>query len=241
MLERHNNTSGIRGLLNHHLSNDDLNDIYNQIRMLEPLITQDLLTMSKELGIDFQGLEFTAKTAISIEDKLQRLEKQSIDYDAEAKLLEMKDIIRYTEICKHEDIANITRETIDRMKDKGYVLSGIANYYNSQYPDTEYKGMHLNFISPYGQEIEVQVHSPESFAAKQEGHSLYEKMRAVATLERDKEDLKKEITRIHGTIQNPPGIETLPTKYENPDKMQIIKERREKVDIEFMETSSFSK
>lgn len=38
------------------------------------------------------------------------------------------------------------------MEKQGYALSGVKNYFSHPYPDTGYKGMHLNFISPYGQE-----------------------------------------------------------------------------------------
>ena len=51
--------------------------------------------------------------------------------------------------------------------------------------------MHLNFISPYGQEIELQVHSKSSFDAKQEGHTLYERIRKMSTLKKRCNKIKR--------------------------------------------------
>ena len=61
------------------------------------------------------------------------------------------------------------------------------------------------------------MHSKESFDAKQKGHELYEKIRAVSTLKRDKEAMKEEIKRIHGIVKNPPNIEAI-HDYKMPQK-----------------------
>lgn len=94
--------------------------------------------------------------ASSVEDKLLRSEaahsKDGRSFFPKDSLLQFKDAIRYTEICDHDNITQITKRTIDAMEKQGYALSGVKNYFSHPYPDTGYKGMHLNFISPYGQE-----------------------------------------------------------------------------------------
>ena len=207
--------SGTMAMVNHTFTSEQLNDKifyeYNKIRVIEPLITSTMNSVADNLGTEFSGLEYSVKTAPSVEDKLLRAEKKDMSgkFSPKQELSNLKDIIRYTEICNHKDIASVTKDTIEFMKEQGYTLSGTKNYYTNQFEATGYKGIHLNFISPYGQEIELQVHSKESFDAKQKGHELYEKIRAVSTLKKDKEEMKEEIKRIHGMIKNPPNIETI--------------------------------
>lgn len=46
-------------------------------------------------------------------------------------------------------------------------------------------------ITPGGQKFEFQVHSKESFEAKQEGHKLYEIIRSEKISDEDKAEAKK--------------------------------------------------
>lgn len=215
--------SGTMAMVNHTFTSEQLNDKlfyeYNKIRVIEPLITSAINNVADNLETEFSGLEYSVKTAPSVEDKLLRAEKRDTSgrFSPKRELANFKDMIRYTEICNHRDIASVTKDTIEFMKEQGYTLSGTKNYYTHPFGATGYKGIHLNFISPYGQEIELQVHSKESFDAKQKGHELYEKIRAVSTLKRDKEAMKEEIKRIHGIVKNPPNIEAI-HDYKMPQK-----------------------
>jgi hypothetical protein len=239
--------TGNRGIIDKYLCNSDpeLTLIYNEMRVLEPLITADMQQLSSSLGTGFAGTEFSVKTASSVEDKLQRAENeiqqdQSLighRFDPRSTLYALKDVIRYTEVCEHDTIMSVAKSTISELEDKGYTLSGIRNYYTAPYPDTGYQGLHLNFITPYGQEIELQVHSQESFEAKQAGHKLYEQIRSVSTLESDKEAMKMQINQVHSSIPKPQGYESLPVKYDLPDKDKIISERRARVDVDINMTS----
>ena len=215
--------SGTMAMTNHAFTSEQLNNKlfyeYNKIRVIEPLITSAICRVANHLETELSGLEYSVKTASSVEDKLLRAEKRDTSgrFSPKRELANFKDMIRYTEICNHKDITSVTKDTVEFMEEQGYTLSGIKNYYTNPFMATGYKGIHLNFISPYGQEIELQVHSKESFDAKQKGHELYEKIRAVSTLKRDKEAMKEEIKRIHGIVKNPPNIEAI-HDYKMPQK-----------------------
>lgn len=206
------------------------------MKKLEPLITSAINNVADNLETEFSGLEYSVKTAPSVEDKLLRAEKRDTSgrFSPKRELANFKDMIRYTEICNHRDIASVTKDTIEFMKEQGYTLSGTKNYYTHPFGVTGYKGIHLNFISPYGQEIELQVHSKESFDAKQKGHELYEKIRAVSTLKRDKEAMKEEIKRIHGIVKNPPNIEAIHDyKMPQKEKEKLLSIGKEQTLIEY--------
>lgn len=204
-------TSANMATIDHKLQGfTELQDEYDKIRFLEPLITHDLNNVVEENGTKLDGLQYSVKTASSITDKMERITntKQGKMTPKEA-LEKMTDLIRYTQICEHNDIFTVARQTIEALTSKGYMLSKVQNYYETPYKTTGYKGLHLNFISPQGQVFELQIHSEESFAAKQKGHELYEVIRAVSTPIEKKNELRPEIFRIHNTVPNPPGYNTL--------------------------------
>lgn len=180
-------------------------DEYDRLRASEYLITKDLLNVSNNLNTSWQGLEYSIKTAGSIEDKLDRITVDNPNLlNMQLKYI-LNDIFRYTQICKHEEIFNVAKKTITELENKGYILSLVNNYYKNPNSMTGYKGLHLNFITPSGLNLEIQVHSNESFMIKQKSHTLYEELRAVTTTDKDKEKISKEILDIHKKIKNPPG------------------------------------
>ena len=230
--------SGLQAKIDYKLNNDMLSKQelinmqrqYTAIRAIEPLITKDMENLSVKFNTNFTGLEYSVKTANSLQDKLQRLyQKKSVE---SVKLSQIQDIIRYTEICNHDDISEVAKKTINELENNGYKLSSINNYFIHPYPGTQYRGLHLNFLSPYGQPIELQVHSQTSFDAKMEGHKLYEQARSVSTPAKEKERLYLELQKIHSSFKNPKDIETIPNKIISPEERKEFLMSLEKVNIQ---------
>jgi len=232
--------SGNKSLVDSKFKNQkDIQNIYDKTRLAEPLITSDLVSLGDKINADFAGLKYSVKTASSIEDKIERTRadyKEAPDFlvpSDEKMFSNFTDVIRYTEIVQHDDIINKTKDTINELENKGYTLEKIKNYYMNPFPSTGYKGIHLNFISPYGQTFELQVHSNESFAAKQEGHELYEKIRSVSTNVENKEQLRKEIKQIHSSIPNPPEYRTLKNFRLSSEQIMECKNNCKKLNVRF--------
>lgn len=219
-----------------------LQEMYDKARLIEPLITDDLCELSDTLHTTWQGLEYAVKTPNSIEDKVERTVKNT-GAQPETVFSNMRDVIRYTQICEPRDIPQTTKDTISFLESKGYKLAQITNYYKNPFPQTGYKGMHLNFISPYGQMMELQIHSEHSFAIKQEGHDLYEQMRAISTPIEIKEKLAPQIKALHSQVHNPIGIMDI-NNYRMTDKeinehinsltptcVDIVKQQRDNINV----------
>ena len=72
--------SGTMAMVNHTFTSEQLNDKlfyeYNKIRVIEPLITSAINNVADNLETEFSGLEYSVKTAPSVEDKLLRAEKR---------------------------------------------------------------------------------------------------------------------------------------------------------------------
>lgn len=202
-----------------------LQEEYDKLRVVERITTHDVMRIARENGVELNGIEYSAKSASSVEDKLTRLEKKS--YIKPEKLLpKMNDLIRYTQICAHDDIFSVAKKTIESLEKEGYKLSVVNNYYKHNYPKTGYKGLHLNFITPQGRIMEMQIHSEGSFEAKQRGHELYEKIRAVSTPIEEKDRLQPLIYEIHQQVPDPPGYDSLDDYQMDPqERDELIKER----------------
>ena len=216
-------TAGERSVLN------SLTMQYNRERVCEPLITRDVMDAASSSGAKLDGLVYSAKTGNSVGDKLARsisgaslLGSDILMEDGRGKFLpnpdrlrsflshelqDTKDLVRYTEIVGHDDIPDKTLDLIKKMEEKGYIHCSTKNYYTNPFPGTGYMGMHTNFISPYGQIIEIQIHSEESFAAKQKGHALYEELRGNYNGVEDKEKKYAAIREIHQSVPLPAGYE----------------------------------
>ncbi len=198
----------------------EVQDDYDKIRLMEPLITEDLLQVANDQGNTLDGLVYSVKTASSVDDKISRMTASKPHVTSEKALKNLPDIVRYTQICKHDDIIKTAQDTKQKLEEKGYKLSVVRNYYLNPYPGTGYQGLHMNFISPQGVTFELQVHSEESFAVKQKGHEMYEVFRAVSTPIEKKEEIKPKIQELHGSVAKPSGYEQMPTFMLSPDEIR---------------------
>lgn len=87
------------------------------------------------------------------------------------------DAVRYTYQFDAADYARGYQDVCSHLGSEGYTLVRSTNTWDS--PD--YKGINTRWSTPEGPLFEVQFHTPDSFAAKQETHELYEKIRDPQT------------------------------------------------------------
>lgn len=246
-----NTVAGTKAMVNSHIENGvngfdncpaetlaSVNEIYMSKRLTEPLVTATLLDVAEELGTEFDGLQYAVKTASSVADKLARKQESAAQkgttFSAEQTVSEMGDILRYTEIAEHDEIFPVARQTIALLEAEGYVLSEVKNYFLTPFATTKYRGLHLSFITPYGDEMELQVHSRTSFDAKQAAHEIYEKARAVSTPAEEKPGLYEEAARIHGSFPNPAEYTSIQNYAMAADaKAEIIAERKQNTEVSY--------
>ncbi len=182
---------------------------YDKNRLLEPMITRDLLSITQKLGSKLEALDYSIKTASSVEDKIDREYKSGNLGSPETIFLSLTDSIRYTQICKKEDMVNFANMTIKTLEERGYKLTKIKNYFARPFPNTGYKGLHFNFLSPQGKIFELQLHTPESLMIKDEGHRRYEQARSISTPPETAKILYNEMVEIHSLAPTPDGIESI--------------------------------
>lgn len=180
--------------------------VYNMAKIMEPIITKDIIDICKKNHTITIGLEYAVKEASHVDEKLKMAEKEHgikpID-----KIKTIGDLVRYTQLCSHDNIADVTQNTIKQLKDKGYTITEVDNKFASPHKKTGYRGMHINAISPMGQKFELQIHSAESLDAKNRGHEIYKKIQSSDIDEEEKNVLKKQVKEIHSFFPQPNDID----------------------------------
>lgn len=182
---------------------------YDTARRAEPGITKDLVGISKQLGMEMTGLKYSVKTATSVENKVRRKSGgKRLTAKQEAQIIgQMGDLVRYTQMGKHTDLAKNTKIVMDTLQKSGYKIAKLDNKYLDK--NSDYKGIHLDVVSPSGQKFELQIHSKESMAVKNKLHPIYEKSRSMPKGSPERLRLEKQMREISAGLAMPDGINDL--------------------------------
>lgn len=185
---------------------------YNMAKANEPRITLDMLDIAHRLGTSMDGLEYSVKTASSVVSKIERKTDKALQAGETPKkdfeyVSETGDLLRYTQVVNHDEIAAKVRATVQLLEDKGYTVDEIDNKYLNE--EGRYKAVHLNATSPSGQHFEMQIHSPESLAASRATHTMYEEWRRPETSEERKAELFTMIKSTYDSMPLPKDIMSL--------------------------------
>jgi hypothetical protein len=84
-------------------------------------------------------------------------------------------------------------------------------YSENHWSDTQYKGINTRWVTPEGERFEVQLHSPESFHAKQRiTHEAYERLRNPLTQDDERRELVVFQQEVCSWVTAPEGAEEIP-------------------------------
>lgn len=187
-------------------------ELYQKIATQEPEISKDMCEIALDNGGQLYGLAYSCKTGKSMRSKIDRKNAKRIDdgkeplSDAEV-VAGLGDIVRYTQLCDHDKIAENTQKTIDKLKEKGYDVVEVDNKWLN--PENSYKGMHIGAVSPGGVTIELQIHSELSMRTKETVHPLYDVSREKTTPEAVGNVLVAETYSYTDAMPMPKGIENV--------------------------------
>jgi len=191
--------------------------IYDNIRNSEQKITSDVIDMSNDLGCNMSGLEFSMKAGSHFAEKIDRVrekrKKTNPDYNASDEEIAkgIGDCVRYTMMTDHNKMVENANKAIETFKKKGYKIDKVDNrfYPKEEGKDVDYKGIHLDVISPDGQKFEFQIHSDDTMGVKNVNHKIYEKTEGkdgVKRSEAEKKVLFNKMVENASKIPDPPGI-----------------------------------
>ena len=174
--------------------------------MNEKPITKDLVEIAgAEKGTMMYGLDFACKTGSSVADKIARKKEDHPDESDADIVRSMGDLVRYTALTGHDNIPNETNRMIKELNKRGYEIEEVDNKYLDK--GSDYHGVHISAKDPRsGQVFELQVHSKESMAVKEQLHPMYEKSRATDCDPKVKKTLHYRMKNLSAGLPDPKGL-----------------------------------
>jgi hypothetical protein len=147
---------------------------------------------------------FALKSPDRFKEKLAKLIMDEPDKPPEQHCSEIHDGIRYTFILDFEVYSSAVLRARDQLKEAGYELMVLKNTWSSP----EYKGINTRWLDP-GRDVlfEVQFHTAESWAGKQQTHDVYEKVNDRMTPTAERERLRGYQREIADRLQAPDGCD----------------------------------
>lgn len=149
----------------------------SEVKKYEPKITSVALNAANDADGECAHLEHRVKSPLSLARKISDEVDTSIlagnPVAAMAVAQSLKDVVRYTVVHQeHDKLAETTKNVAASLKANGWEITGYKNFYATE--DSPYKGIHLIGKTPSGIHSEVQVHSVDSLAVKNQNHVDYE-------------------------------------------------------------------
>ena len=154
------------------------------------------------------GLEFRLKEQDSMARKIRDDSAPGEKGSLNAAAAGVFDANRYTGLStNNDDYAAASQATLDSLRGQGYQVVQIKNTWNDQ--SNPYRGVNVKVVSPTGDQIELQFHTPDSHARKFEMHGLYEQQRLLEKGSPEWQALNDQMWAISESLGVPPGIEDL--------------------------------
>ena len=177
---------------------------YNNIRKLEPNITNDVKDIVNQLELKLEGLDFRLKTRESLGRKII---KDSIDDGVSGKEAfdKLKDVVRYTTVLPEDTFTEKYFEMQELIKSKGYSIIKVKNTWEK---GSNYKGINTT-LKKDKLNFEMQYHTDLSLQVKEKLHILYEEERLITTSLERKKELKEEMIKLSESIPEPKGVEKI--------------------------------
>ena len=120
---------------------------------------------------------------------------------------DIPDAVRYTYLFAEDHYSEAILRAHDSLEDQGFELQTRRNSWENQ----EYKGVNSRWLDQAsGQLFEVQFHTEQSWAAKQQTHQAYEGIAAATTSVSERERLRVYQRKVSSSVPIPPGALDIP-------------------------------
>jgi hypothetical protein len=181
-----------------------------RVREIEPEISEDVQVVEREnaYGGWLDGFEFRLKDEDRLKEKVaEGLAVIGPDASPKEILEQVPDAIRYTFCLTPETYTQGYYDIKERLESLGYEMYQSKNSWDA----AEYKGVNTRWVTQEGQRFEVQLHTPDSFHAKQYlTHRAYERIRNPLTTDVEREELEAFQREVSSWIQIPDGAAGIP-------------------------------
>jgi hypothetical protein len=180
-----------------------------RMRKAEPTISADLRSTEHDnrYGGWLEGFGNRRKGEDRLKEKVAERLAGEPDKPPSEVLRKVPDAVRYTFCLEQENYTRGYYDTKERMESRGYQMYESRNAWDG----AEYKGINTRWVTSEGQRFEVQLHTPESYHAKQYvTHDTYERIRNSLASDDERAELKAFQHEVCSYIQVPDGARDIP-------------------------------
>lgn len=170
----------------------------------EPETTSFLQSLQRA-GSTLAGLDFRLKGQQSLARKIRTDSHDKTKSEREA-ADSIHDVLRYTYELQTGSFADEFARIRAELEKAGYTLVKVKNTLKDA--GVTYRGVNCQFETPDGFKFELQFHTPESLALKEnELHKLYEEQRLPDTDPKRRAELVRRMIELSDGLATPPNIE----------------------------------
>lgn len=179
-----------------------VNAVYKRASELEPILTNDMLSIVKQSNGYLDGLDFRLKSIDSITRKVQTDIVRTGITEGES-LSKITDIVRYTTIFESKNFTRNYFRMQEILTEKGYNITRVKNTWRK---GAVYKGINT-IIEKDGIKFEMQYHTKQSFELKNgKLHELYEKARILNVSSEELKKLNEKMKDLSNQLETPANI-----------------------------------
>jgi hypothetical protein len=178
----------------------------DRVRQAEPEISKTMQGIEAEVpNARLVGLQYCLKGDDRFKEKVAREVLLKPDRSLAEIAERMPDAIRYTLECSEEGYVDSYREICSQLEDRGNDLVLRRNSWD----DPDYKGINTRWLTGDGQMFEVQIHTADSFQAKQLTHVAYERLRSRSAAYAERPELESFQQTVTSNVPVPHGVEAI--------------------------------
>ncbi len=165
-----------------------------------------------EAGLEHGNLapdteKFALKSPDRFKEKLAKLIQRYPDRSSGQLASAIHDGIRYTFVFDASNYVAGVRNARYKLTEEGYQLRLLR----PSWGDPDYKGLNSRWRdAEYGVDFEVQLHTPDSWEAKQATHDIYERIADPRTGPAERSQLEQRQQRVTAEVTVPDGAEKIP-------------------------------
>lgn len=186
--------------------NTQADAVYDALVGEESRITTKMRDLETASGGKLVGLEFRIKGRDRFKEKLAKMVANNPNASVATLATRIHDGVRYTMTFDTADYAERVSRTMSQAERAGFEKDTVKNSWD----EPAYKGVNTRWRDrASGYLLELQFHTPESFAAKQRTHAAYEKISNPQTPAPEVSRLERFCATVTRGIPVPPGWKTI--------------------------------
>jgi hypothetical protein len=178
----------------------------DRVSKAEPEVTRSMKGVETEVpGARLVGLQYCLKGEERYKEKVATEVQLKPERSIIEILARVPDAIRYTFECGEDHYMNSYQDICGRLEERGNELLVRRNSWD----DPDYKGVNTRWLTADGQTFEVQIHTADSFQAKQLTHVAYERLRTGVATGAERPELESFQEAVTSSIPVPRGVEAI--------------------------------